>query len=93
MSNKENLIFALETAENDRREVEMAYASGNGVAINLYVVPEVMILGGEIHITDAERGNNCQITIISDEDVEYDDNGDETVYTVRDGAGTFRFYF
>ena len=97
MSNKKNLILALEAADDNGREVELSFSSHDGISMSVLLKPEVMVRGNEIEIyaknDDANDENVCRVSVVVGDDVDYYDDGDEEEYVVNNGDSTFRFFF
>ena len=63
MINRDMLIAALESAENENREIEFSYTSNDGVSVSIAIIPDVMVTGDEVQIFDLEKGTGCVIAI------------------------------
>lgn len=90
MSIKEKLIATLENAENEEKQLELEFASYNGLSLTVYVVPEVMIQEDEIRITDRDKGVHCQFAIELNDSLCYDDL--DMVYQIKVAGGIFSIY-
>lgn len=94
MTNKENLIFALETFEDEGKEVEFfSYSSSGCFSIDIHMKPEIMVRGNEIEICDGEFGTRSIFRVMLDDTVEYYDNGDNEEYVISRPDGAFHIYF
>lgn len=69
MSNKENLIFALENAEDNQREIELRFV-GQNATMMIRIVPELMVYGDSIEIYDEDFNLTIDFGLASDIDVD-----------------------
>lgn len=92
MSNKENLIFALETAENEKTKVVVEYV-GNGMNMIVKITPEIAVFDDSesVQLFDSEKGNDCQFVIDLDGKISYDDFDDEYRITKGECAAIISF--
>lgn len=92
MSNKENLMVALENAENLNNEVEIGYASNDGIGFLVVVKPDIMTQDGIIRIYDTIRGVDCQFVVdLSKMEVNYDEVDEDFMVVSDNGIFTFHF--
>jgi hypothetical protein len=90
MINRDMLIVALESAENENREIEFSYTSNDGVCVNITMVPEVLVNGDEIQILDMEKGTGCAIFINLGGLIDF--YADENKFAVEGAFGEYAIY-
>ena len=91
MSIKENLIFALENAEENYKEIELGYISSDGLMMTSLLTPEVMINDDEIEVCDASKGMACRFVIELNNSLMFDGEMEEYSLTIGNGRFSFRF--
>ena len=88
---KENLVFALETAGNEGREIGITYSAGKGFTLTMSIIPEVIIWDDSVEICDAEdMGMGIHLMVGLDGDIKYDE--DEDAYTVEMEFGDTKIF-
>ena len=93
MSNKENLIFALASAENENKEIGIGYVANKGIAFMVTVIPEIMVYDKSVAIYDAGKGMGCYFAIDLDEDIIFEENPEDYIYEIRTISGIISIYF
>ena len=77
---KENLIFALESAEYNNKEITFGYINSDGFTMLATVVPEIMVFDDQIEISDT---TDFHVNIPLNDSIDYDDenDGEYTIHT------------
>lgn len=81
-NNKYDLIVALESADNEMREIRIEFAIYNKVTIGIMIIPEITISDDIIEIYDQNMGVTCRLSIdLVDSVVNYDET--EDMYEIK----------
>ncbi len=70
---KENLIFALESAEYNNKEIMLGYINNDGITMLITIIPEIVVFDDQIDIYD---GTDFHINIPLNGSIDYDDEND-----------------
>ena len=87
MANFDRLVKMINKADEDNTEIVISYAlDSDDVSMSMVIMPELLIMGEWVSISDKKDGMRSYFTFNADTEVEYDE--DEEEYTISVGDGT-----
>ena len=87
MTNFDRLVKMINKADECNTKIVISYAlDSDDVSMSMVIIPELLIMGEWVSISDKEDGMRSYFTFNADTDVEYDE--DEEEYTIPVGDGT-----
>jgi len=87
MTNFDRLVKMINKADEDNTEIVISYAlDSDDVSMSMVIMPELLIMGEWVSISDKKDGMRSYFTFNADTEVEYDE--DEEEYTISVGDGT-----
>lgn len=87
MTNFDRLVKMINKADECNTGIVISYAlDSDDVSMSMVIIPELLIMGEWVSISDKEDGMRSYFTFNADTDVEYDE--DEEEYTIPVGDGT-----
>lgn len=81
---KKDLIFALEDAENEGKEICVNYVNDSGFVLSSYLIPDIMIFDDQIDIWGDVK-NHIVIPLRDIIEYETDENGEWYIIRTEDG--------
>lgn len=86
MTNFDRLVKMINKADEDNTEIEISYATDSDeVSMAMEIIPELLIMGGWVLISDKHKGMRSYFSFRIDSEVEYDEDMEE--YTISVGEG------
>ena len=87
MTNFDRLVKMINKADKCNTEIVISYAlDSDDVSMSMVIMPELLIMGEWVSISDKKDGMRSYFTFNANMDVEYDE--DEEEYTISVGEGT-----